>query len=257
MPTVMALVSPVAYGASVALGAAVCAALCAAGRRGSRGGRWGRWGGRALGLVLLAVAVSWAVQSAVQGPWTAAGSLPLPLCDAALVVAGVACWWPHPLLVELTWFWGMAGTLQAVITPDLGAAFPHLLFFQYVVGHLGIVVAALYLVAGLRLAPRRGAVARTFAITVGYTAFVGAVDAVTGGNYMFLRSRPVSWSVLSVLGAWPWYIVNAAGVALALLILLDLPFRAGSRDDGHRRHLKGHRVHLTSAKATGGHPYSV
>jgi hypothetical integral membrane protein (TIGR02206 family) len=225
VPAVTALVSPVAYGASVVVAAAACAALCAAGRRG--------WpAGRVLGLVLLAVAASWVVQSAVQGPWTAAGSLPLPLCDAALVVAGVACWWPHSLLVELTWFWGMAGTLQAVITPDLGVAFPHLLFFQYVVGHLGIVAAALYLVAGLRIAPRHGAVARTFAITVAYTALVGVADAATGGNYMFLRSRPATWSILNVLGPWPWYIPGAAAVALALLLLLDLPFRSSRR----RRH---------------------
>jgi hypothetical integral membrane protein (TIGR02206 family) len=222
VPAVTALVSPVAYGTSVVVAAVACAALCAAGRR-------GRPAGRVLGLVLLAVATSWVVQSAVQGPWTAAGSLPLPLCDAALVVAGVACWWPHPLLVELTWFWGMAGTLQAVITPDLGVAFPHLLFFEYVVGHLGIVAAALYLVTGLRIAPRRGAVARTFAITLAYTALVGVADAATGGNYMFLRSRPATWSILSVLGPWPWYIPGAAAVALVLLVLLDLPFRARAR----------------------------
>ena len=224
--TAAALVSPVAYGASVVVAMFACAALCLAARRGRSGGRVL---GRLLGLVLLGVAVSWVVQSAVQGPWTAAGSLPLPLCDVALVVAGVACWWPSPLLVELTWFWGMAGTLQAVITPDLGVGFPHLLFFEYVIGHLGIVAAALYLVAGLRITPRRGAVARTFAITVAYTAVVGMVDAVTGGNYMFLRSRPATWSILSVLGPWPWYIAGATGVAIVLLVLLDLPFRRRDR----------------------------
>lgn len=56
------------------------------------------------------------------------------------------------------------GTLQAVITPDLVVAFPHLVFFQYVVGHLGIVLAALYLVIGLGLAPRAGAALRVFGI---------------------------------------------------------------------------------------------
>jgi len=218
-----AVVSPGAYLTSALISAFLCGVICGAARR--HPGRWAVVTAKLLGLALAAVATSWIVQSVVDGPWTAAGSLPLPLCDVALVVAAAACWWRVPLLVELTWFWGLAGTLQAVITPDLGVTFPHLIFFQYVIGHLGIVVAALYLVIGLDVTPRRGAVARTFVITIGYTAFVGTVDAVTGGNYMFLRSRPASWSLLSVLGPWPWYILGATGVAIAALLLLDLPFR--------------------------------
>lgn len=163
-----------------------------------------------------------------NGSWTARESLPLALCDVALVLAAAACWWPtHPLLIELTWFWGLAGTLQAVATPDLSVSFPHLEFFEYVVGHLGIVIAALYLVVGLGYRPRAGSVWRVFTITVGYTAFVGLIDALTGADYMFLASRPVQWSLLSVLGPWPWYIGSAAGVALLLLFALDAPFRAG------------------------------
>jgi uncharacterized membrane protein YwaF len=68
-----------------------------------------------------------------------------------------------------------------------------------------------------------------FAITLGYTAFVGIMDALLGADYMFLASRPVHWSLLSVLGPWPWYILSAAGVALLLLFVLDAPFHASRR----------------------------
>ena len=60
------------------------------------------------------------------------------------------------LLVELTYFWGIAGTLQAVAFPDLSSTFPHLVWFQYTAGHLGIVFAALFLVVGMGLKPRKG-----------------------------------------------------------------------------------------------------
>jgi hypothetical integral membrane protein (TIGR02206 family) len=133
------------------------------------------------------------------------------------------------LLVELTYFWGLTGTLQAVITPDLSVGFPHLEFFQFLVGHVGIVVAAFFLVVGLRLVPRPGAVPRVFAITAAYTAFVGVFDWLTGSNYMFLAAPPQSASLLSVLGPWPWYLLSVTGVAIVLLLLLDAPFRRGRR----------------------------
>jgi hypothetical integral membrane protein (TIGR02206 family) len=213
------------YWVAVAAAAVTCAGLCVAARWWPGG--WTRWAGRALSVVLLADAVTFVVAPVVQHRWSVGASLPLALCDVALLVAAVACAFPdRPLLVELTYFWGLAGTLQAVATPDLGAAFPHLEFFEYVVGHVGIVIAALFLVVGLRRRPRRGAVPRVFAITVVYAVAVGAFDAVTGSDYMFLAAKPLTWSLLSVLGPWPWYLAGAAGLAIVLLVALDLPFRS-------------------------------
>jgi hypothetical integral membrane protein (TIGR02206 family) len=146
-----------------------------------------------------------------------------------VLVAAAACLLRTPLLVELTYFWGLAGTLQGVLTPDLSVGFPHLVFWQYVVGHLGIVFAALFLVVGLGIAPRRYAVPRVLAITLGYTALVGLVDAITGANYMFLRRPPGEWTLLRLLGPWPWYLASATGVAIVLFLALDAPFWASRR----------------------------
>ena len=222
-----AIVTPTAYGVTVAVAVGAGALVCTGARR--HPGPWRAWVAWILGLLLLADAVSFIVALVVAGTFSAKTSLPLALCDMAALVAAAACWTRVAVLVELTYFWGLAGTLQAVITPDLNAGFPHLVFFQYMVGHLGIVVAALYLVVGLRITPRPGAVLRVFAITLGYTAFVGLVDGLTGANYMFLRSPPGEWTLLKVLGPWPWYIGSAAGVALVLLVALDAPFWGSRR----------------------------
>jgi len=182
--------------------------------------------GRAIAVVLAADAVVFVTFPLVEGTWTVQTSLPLALCDMALIVAAIVCWWPQlSLPMELTYFWGLAGTLQAVITPDLSYGFPQIEFFEFVVGHLGIVIAALYLVVGLRRRPRPGSVVRVLAITVAYTAFVGLFDWRTGSNYMYLAAIPAYPSLLSLLGPWPWYIVSAAGVAIVLLVILDAPFR--------------------------------
>ena len=91
-------------------------------------------------------------------------------------------------------------------------------------------VFAAVLVVGLRQHPRLWAVGWVAALTVGYAALVGFVDAVTGADYMYLRSKPSSATLLDFLGPWPWYILSAAAVAVCLFAILDAPFRLRRRD---------------------------
>ncbi|MDA8379901.1 MAG: TIGR02206 family membrane protein [Actinomycetota bacterium] len=221
-PATNAVVTPAAYLISAVLAVVGCAGVCIGARRAP--GPWAHAVARVLGVLLAADAVSFVVAIVVGGTFSAKTSLPLPLCDMAVLVAAAACWWRSPVLVELTYFWGLAGTLQGAITPDLNAGFPHLVFFQYVVGHFGIVMAALLLVVGLRIPARPDAVRRIFGITAAYTALVGLVDWTTGANYMFLRRPPSNWTLLRLLGPWPWYVVSAAAVAFVLIVALNSPF---------------------------------
>lgn len=228
------------YDLGVALAGLLCAALCVGARRWP--GKWTRAALGVLGLALLAQSLVWQLAPVVAGDWSVRNYLPLDLCDMTDLVAVAACWWRRQLAIELTYFWGLAGTLQGILTPNLGTSFPHLEFFEYQVEHLGIVVAALFLVVGLRLVPQPGAVVRIVAITAGYTAAVGAVDALTGADYMFLRSPPATWSVLQGLGPWPWYILSATGVAVVFVAILDVPFWMGRRRDSGSRHPDGPAV---------------
>lgn len=89
--------------------------------------------------------------------------------------------------------------------------------------HGGIVLAALFLVAGLHRMPRRGAVLRVAAITLPYVAVVAGIDVLTGGNYLFLR-YPYSFSVLGLLGPWPWYIPSMMALGVVIMVVLNSPF---------------------------------
>jgi hypothetical integral membrane protein (TIGR02206 family) len=191
-------------------------------------GPWVEWTTKVLAIALVAVSVAWIVSTSA-GHWKAATGLPVALCDIATLVAAAALWWQASLLIELTWFWGLAGSLQSLLTPDVKVGFPSVEFLEYVIAHAGIVTAATLLVIGLRRPPRPGAVPRVFIITALYTALVGAIDAATGGNYMYLSHRPNATTLLNALGPWPWYVFSATGVALVLLIALDAPFWAQRR----------------------------
>jgi hypothetical integral membrane protein (TIGR02206 family) len=213
--------------AALASVATATAVLCVAARR--RPGRWTLPACVALGALTAGADVAWIVWLARQGGWTPAIGLPLHLCDAATFLAAAALWTRRRVLAELLWFWAMAGTVQALLTPDIPDPYPSFVWFQYYVAHGGVVAAALFLVAGLGLVPRRGAALRAALLTAAYAAAVGAVDVVTGGDYLFLRSRPLHPSLLDVMGPWPWYLLSAAALAIVLFALLEAPFASGWR----------------------------
>ena len=182
---------------------------------------------KVLAVVLVVDEVSWWVYLLAGGvPGSVlAQSLPLQLCDTAIFIAAAALWTRHPLLVEITYFWGLAGTIQALLTPDLPQHFPSYPYFQYYIAHGGVVAAALLLVVGLRTHPRPWAVAKVAGLTIAYAALVGAVDFATGADYMYLRVKPPSPTLLDALGPWPWYIGAAALLGAPLFAVLDAPFR--------------------------------
>lgn len=205
--------------------AIAAAALCSAARL--RPGEWIDTAARALAIIVFAAEAGWWVYLALggRGPWSAAYDLPLQLCDVVGFIAPAALWWRQPLLVELAYFWGLAGSVQALLTPSLMEHFPSYPYWQFYVAHGGVVVTALFLVIGLRLRPRSRSVPRIFLITVAFTVLVGLADIVTGGNYMFLREPPSTGSLLNFMGPWPWYIATGTVLALVFILILDAPFR--------------------------------
>ena len=214
----------------IALLVVVALALCLAARQVP--GRWIDAVGAIMALTLVVAELSWQPYVVANKIWSPATSLPVQLCDVAGFVAAAALLWRQTLLVELAYFWGLGGTLQALLTPDLKDHFPSFPYVQFYVTHDLVILAALFLVVGLALRPRRGAVRRIFLLTVAFAIVVGLIDLVTGGNYMYLRQVPVSGSLLDLMGPWPWYIAAGAVLTLLVLVILDIPFRL-SRLWGH------------------------
>ena len=215
--------------------AVATAALVTAARLGP--GSWTTAAARGLAVLVVGAEIGWWIYLAATHASRAelAYALPFQLCDAAIFVSALALWLRRQILVEITYFWGLAGTIQAIFTPDLPQHFPTFPFLQYYVAHGGVVAAALFLVVGLGQWPRRHAYIWIAGLTIAYAAFVGLLDLVTGADYMYLRAKPASATLLDVMGPWPWYIAVAAAVGLALFFILGAPFRllrrAGLSDD--------------------------
>jgi hypothetical integral membrane protein (TIGR02206 family) len=204
--------------AAMAATAAAATALAVATRRHAH--EFAGPAARVLALVILAGFAAEQLTYALRGDWSAKVNLPLQLTDAVTLTSAAALLTRRPLLVELTYFWALSASLQAVVTPDLDDTFPDILYFTYFATHSGAIAAASLLTFGERRTPRPGAVARTYAITAAFALLAAAGTLLTGGNYMFLRRKPAHGSLLDVMGPWPVYIVAAAALGLAIFLVL-------------------------------------
>lgn len=154
-------------------------------------------------------------------------ALPLELCDLAAFATIVALWTRHQAAFEFSWFWGLSGTLQALLTPTLAEGFPSADYFRFVLLHGVVIVGALALVGrGMRL--RAGAGPRVYLITAIYATVLMGFDFAIGANYMFLRAKPKG-SVLELFGPWPWYVFAGAGIAAAIFWVLARVARGPAR----------------------------
>jgi hypothetical integral membrane protein (TIGR02206 family) len=151
--------------------------------------------------------------------------LPLQLCDWGMVVVIVAMLTGSQRWFEVAYFWGIGGTLQAVLTPNLRFGFPDLRFFSFFISHCGIIVGVVFLMLVRRYRPYPMSIVRVFLWSELYFIVTLVADWYTGFNYGFLLHKPEAFSILSFLSdSRPLYLVQMHGLALIFFAVLYLPF---------------------------------
>jgi hypothetical integral membrane protein (TIGR02206 family) len=176
-------------------------------------------------LCFISYPLNQAAVSMLGGPHELNSMLPLHLCDIAAFLCGFALITRKPLLCELSYFWGLAGTLQGLITPDMGHEFPTPAYISFFLQHGVIVITAIVLPMGLGWRPRPHAARRTYAWLLVYAVAIFGINCVLKTNFGFVMEKPDGASLLDVLGAWPWYILWTLIIAAGVFWLLELPFK--------------------------------
>ena len=211
---------------TVLIGAVAVAALLAAGRRGGRS--------RVLATATLAFFCLSAYPFNLAA-WTSLGKqipldniLPFHLCDIAAITAGFALITRRPVLCALTYFWGLAATFQALLTPAISVGFPAWPFITFFIQHFAIVGTALYLplVEGWRpKQPLWKGPLEVYGWSVAYLAFALGANSLFQTNFGFASRPPDNPSLIDHLGPWPWYLFSMQAIAVSLYLVLAFPLR--------------------------------
>jgi hypothetical integral membrane protein (TIGR02206 family) len=170
--------------------------------------------------------LSWyLLRYAVLGsPWR--WNLPLEVCDVALWTTTAALLWPRQRLLELGYYWGLAGASMALLTPYLIAPVSSPLSITFLAGHGIIVAAVIFLLGAGRMRPSRDSWRFAFLLLNGLAVLDFVIDRWLGVNYMYLIRKPPITSLLNVMGPWPWYVFAADVLAAVFFLALQWPFRA-------------------------------
>jgi hypothetical integral membrane protein (TIGR02206 family) len=192
----------------------------AAGRGKLREAKAGRVFRIGLALVLIGCEASLQLSYALDDDW-GVRSLPFQLCSITLLLSAVMLLFAGKRLYPVVTFLGVLGALQAMITPNLAEPFPEFRYFHFFVAHIGIMMAATYLVAVRRYRPTLKSVWAAL-LWLHALAVPAAIANLASGttNFMFLARKPATASLLDALAPWPWYLLQLELVAAVMCLLL-------------------------------------
>ncbi|HWQ13155.1 MAG TPA: TIGR02206 family membrane protein [Roseiflexaceae bacterium] len=187
--------------------------------------------------------VAWDGWQAWVGLWSPAYSLPLHICTLSGVLCVIMVLARSRRLYELLYFWGLAGSGNALLTPDLQIyGFPHFRFWLFFTAHGAVIAAVVFMSAAYGLRPTWGALWRAVALTNAYMLVAALANAATGGNYLYLARKPEFATLMDYLGPWPWYILGLELVGIASFLAVYLPWAVG---DWRAAAMASHHVNPT------------
>jgi hypothetical integral membrane protein (TIGR02206 family) len=180
---------------------------------------------RGMAIILVVNEMTWHLWNLSIGDWSIQTMLPFHLCSILVWLCAYMLISKNRLIYEFAYLIGIAGALQAILTPDLGPyEFPHYRFFQTFISHGLIIISALYmtLVEGFR--PTWQSVKRVAIYGNIYLVAVFVINIIIGSNYLFIAHKPETASLLDVLPPWPIYILIIEILAALFIFMFFAPF---------------------------------
>jgi hypothetical integral membrane protein (TIGR02206 family) len=173
------------------------------------------------GLVIVLVSCEIALQVwyAITHNW-GWYSLPFQLCSIMMWLSALLLLTRNRKLYEITFFLGIMGAVQALLTPNLDATFPEFRYFHFFVAHSAIVGASVFLTVVDGYRPRVSSVFKAIGWLQLLAIPAAIANSLTGSTFRILARKPDTASLLDLLAPWPWYLLQLEVVALILCFSL-------------------------------------
>lgn len=182
-----------------------------------------RWG-IIMAFFLSITLITWTCVKIYLNGFDVTEDLPLHLCNIVSLLLPLFAFYRKQWIYEILLFWILAGTSQAMITPDLINGFPHYHFLKYWIVHAGLVIFILYATFVFGMRPTVKSIFKSFVALQGYFLLMLLVNKGLGSNYFFISHKPEQGSLLDYFGDWPYYILVSELILFPYFFLIYLPF---------------------------------
>ena len=157
-----------------------------------------------------------------------AQDLSLHMCGISVFISCYALYTKNQAAFELSFFWGLAGALQAVLTPDpTRFHFGYISTFWSFLSHGIIIMNVFWLIFVDKMRCRKNSLLNTILVTNGAIFIIGIINSAigNGANYWFICEKPSGDSPF-LIGEWPYYLFTfqLAGILFMSLIYLPMWF---------------------------------
>ena len=179
---------------------------------------------KALGFFVSYTVLVFHLHLIFKGNYNIATDLPLFLCSFMALFIFIFTNSRKYWLFEILLFWIIAGTSQAVVTPDIPFGFPSFDYFRYWIAHLGLLVIIFYAIFVLKMSPTWKSMFKSFLALQLYAIIIFGINYILNGNYFYLNKKPNSASALDYLGEWPIYLLTIEAILIPYFFIIYLPF---------------------------------
>lgn len=177
----------------------------------------------AAGLVFSSVIIEF-ILFLSQGRFIPQTDIPLYLCDIVALSLPFVLVNRNRKWIGIFYFWALAGTLQAILTPDVQDGYPSFAFFKYFFSHGGIVIIVLYTILVWKIRITWKDYWNAVIYFQIYLVIIHIINSILNSNYSYTMSKPPGGSLLDIFGPWPWYILGGELLMFLLFLILILPF---------------------------------
>jgi hypothetical integral membrane protein (TIGR02206 family) len=147
--------------------------------------------------------------------------LPFHLCSISLYLVVFSLVFRKNWLSSFTYYVSFVSALLAVISPDVrpDQNFPEFRFIEFFLSHVFIVFGVVFLIFIDRIRLTYRSLWVSFVVLFGYMLLVFPINKITGGNYLFLNSKPGSGGLFAFFPPEPYHVLVLIPATLGIFHL--------------------------------------
>ena len=152
--------------------------------------------------------------------------IPIHMCNLSTLFIGIFLLTEKRIFFEVSFFWGIGGGINALITPDIPKTFPDPQFILFFIGHGLLIIAIAYACIALKNRPTLSSVKNGIYVSLSILPIIYVVNMLLGppANYWYLGTKPIGESILDFFPEPPLHIPLLIIIGAVLFFIIYSPY---------------------------------